>query len=140
MYEQNDFRLQFTIAQNALLSDLQTLMNDYIEDQADELYELLFNLSVALIKHSDYAQVPSSLTYYTGIRGYNIDYKYWRQPQDYTTIFAGMQFCIRIMMLEHAVPTASRDEFTEDSVMTPIDKFCETRNKWLIDGGGISVL
>ena len=115
-------------------------MNDYTEDQADILHQLLFNLFVALIMHLDYAKASSSLTYYTGIRGYNVDYKQWRQPQDYTTILAGLQFCIRIIMLEHALPTASRDEFTENSVITPIDKFCQIRNKWLIDGAGISVL
>src|SRR3979490_1796068 len=64
MYEQKDSRLKFTIAQNALLSDLQALMNNYTEDRADELHELLFDLSVALIKHSDYAEASSSLTYY----------------------------------------------------------------------------
>ena len=115
-------------------------MNDYTEDQADILHQLLFNLFVALIMHLDYAKASSSLTYYTGIRGYNVDYKQWRQPQDYTTILAGLQFCIRIIMLEHAVPTASRDMFTEHSIMTPIDKFYQIRNKWLIDRGGISVL
>ena len=140
MYDQHDSRVEFTVAQKALLADLQILLNDYTEDQADVLRQILFDLSVALIMHSDYAKASSSLTYYTGIRGYNVDYKQWRQPQDYTTILAGLQFCIRIIMLEYAVPTASRNTFTEHSVITPIDKFCQIRNKWLIDGGGISVL
>ena len=112
-------------------------MNRYMEDQVLQLEQALFNLSVSLICHSDYAKEPSSLIYYTGIRGYNVDYKQWRKPQDYTTILAGIQFCIRIIMLEHALPTGSRDEFTEHSALTPVMKFHEIR-KWLIDGGSIS--
>jgi hypothetical protein len=137
MYEQNDSRLQFTEAQQDLLIEVQILIDGYTEDQADALYELLFNLSVSLICHSDYAQQTSSLIYYTGIRGYNVDYKQWRQPQDYTTILAGLQFCMRVIMLEHALPTTSRNEFTEHSTVTPVQKFCQL-HKWLIDDGGIS--
>jgi hypothetical protein len=112
-------------------------MNGYVEDRAMELDKALLNLSVSLICHSDYAKAPSSLIYYSGIRGYNVDYKQWRKPQDYTTILAGIQFCIRIIMLEHALPTESRNAFTEDSLVTPVMKFRQVR-QWLIDGGGIS--
>ncbi len=55
------------------------------------------------------------------------------------TILAGIQFCIRILMLEHTLPMATRDELTEDSILTLIDKFCEIRNKWLIDGISMSL-
>jgi hypothetical protein len=103
----------------------------------EELKAALFKLSVALVCHSDYAKEPSSLIYYTRIRGYNIEYKQWRKPQDYMTILAGIQFCIRIIILEHALPMESRDEFTEHSALSPVMKFRKVR-KWLIDGGGIS--
>ena len=137
MYELQDERLKFTRTQFQNLIKVRTLMNQYAEDQAEELENALFNLSVSLICHSDYAKEPSSLIYYTGIRGYNVEYKQWRKPQDYTTILAGIQFCMRIIMLEHALPMASRDEFTEYSSLTPVMKFRKVR-KWLIDGGGIS--
>jgi hypothetical protein len=136
MYSLGDERLKFTRIQGQNITAVQSIMNGYTEDQSTELEHALFNLSVSLICHSDYAKEPSSLIYYTGIRGYNVDYKQWRKPQDYTTILAGIQFCIRIIMLEHALPTGSRDEFTEHSVLTPVMKFREVR-KWLIDGGGI---
>ncbi len=58
-----------------LLETVHTLIHDYTEDQTDALYELLFELSVALICHSDYTKQLSSLIYYTGIHGYNVDYK-----------------------------------------------------------------
>jgi len=137
MYNLWDERLEFTRTQLQNLTEIRTIMNRYTEDQVLQLEQALFNLSVSLICHSDYAKEPSSLIYYTGIRGYNVDYKQWRKPQDYTTILAGVQFCIRIIMLEYALPTDSRDEFTEYSALTPVMKFCEIR-KWLIDGGGIS--
>src|SRR5579859_4083415 len=112
-------------------------MNGYIEDRATELNKALWNLSVSLICHSDYAKTPSSLIYYSGIRRYNVDYKQWRKPQDYTTILAGIQFCMWIIILEHALLRESRNAFTEDSPVTPVMKFGQVR-QWLIDGGGIS--
>ena len=65
-------------------------MHEYTEDQADELEVALFKLSVTLVCHSDYAKEPSSLIYYIGIRGYNVEYKQWRKPQDYTIILVGI--------------------------------------------------
>src|SRR5579859_7549542 len=137
MYNEQDERLEWTRPQRQGLIRLRSLMNGYTEDQSTELDKALLELSVSFICHSDYAKAPSSLIYYTGIRGYNVDYKQWRKPQDYTTILAGIQFCIRIIMLEHALQTGSRVQFTEYSVLTPVMKFHKMR-KWLIDGGGIS--
>ena len=82
-------------------------MNWYIKDQALQLKQVLFNLSVSLICHSDYAKELSSFIYYTEIHEYNIDYKQRRKPQDYTTILADIQFCIQIIMLKYALPTDS---------------------------------
>lgn len=135
MYKQNDPRMQFTDSQEEFLSRTMMVMSGYTEDKQDALHKVLFELSVSLIRHSDYAKQLSSLIYYAGIRGYNIDYKQWRQPQDYTTILAGLQFCIRVLMLEHTLPIALRDQFTEHSIVTPVDKFRQER-RWLIDGGG----
>jgi hypothetical protein len=139
MYTANDSRLQFTLSQEELLKSVQLLIGSYAEDMEDELYGLLFQLSVTLICHSDYAKESSSLIYYTGIRGYNVDYRQWRPPQDYTTILAGIQFCMRIIMLEHALPTPTRHEFNENSIVTPVDQFCQIHNKWLIDGASITL-
>jgi len=137
MYELQDERLEFTREQIQNLIVVGNILNDYTEDDVQELEQASFRLSVSLICHSDYAKAPSSLIYYTGVRGYNVDYKQWRKPQDYTTILAGIQFCMRIIMLEHSLPTATRNEYTEDSTVTPVMKFRQIRH-WLIDGGGIS--
>src|SRR5579859_7479666 len=138
MFTTKDSQLQFTAVQRGLLEMVQLMMQDYAEDLADELYETLFKLSVTLICHSDYAKQLSSLIYYIGIQGYNVDYKQWCMPQNYTTILAGIQFCMCILMLEHALPTATRDQFTENSILTLVDVFCEIHNKWLIDSTSIS--
>jgi hypothetical protein len=137
MHHLQDTQLEFTRTQHQHLIKVCSILNGYTEDQAQELELALFKLSVSFICHSDYAKAPSSLIYYIGVRGYNVDYKQWRKPQDYTTILAGIQFCIRIIMLEHSLPTETRDDFTEHSIVTPVMQFRQVR-QWLIDGGGIS--
>jgi len=126
--------VQFMSEQERLLEGLINLVRTYNQDKAMDLRAQLLNLSVSLICHSDYARQRSSLIVYTGIRGYNVEFNQWRQPQDYTTILAGLQFCIRMLILEHALPMAERDEFSEESNMDPVTKFCVLRNKWLVDG------
>ena len=137
MFGLKDTRLEFTTPQFQNLIAIRGIVDSQSQDQAEELETLLFNLSVSLICHSDYAKEPSSLIYYSGVRGYNVDYKQWRKPQDYTTILAGVQFCMRVIMLEHALPTGLRDEFTDSTSVTPVMQFRRVR-KWLIDGGGKS--
>lgn len=137
MFLAKDPRVEFTLSQLQTLRSVQGVIDFDGEDQAEELEMLLFKLSVSLICHSDYAEQASSLIYYSGVRGFNADYNQWRKPQDYTTILAGIQFCIRVFMLEHALPTGRRDQFTESSSVTPVMQFRAVR-KWLIDGGGKS--
>jgi hypothetical protein len=104
------------------------------------LQKTLLELSISLICHSDYSRTRSSLIYFTGVLGYNVDWKQWRQPQDYTTILAGLQFYIRVIILEYALPLEQRNAFTEDSEVNPVQQFCRIRNIWLIDGEGISFI
>jgi hypothetical protein len=65
-----------------------------------------------------------------------MEYKQWRQPQDYTTILAGIQWCVRLIMLETSLPSGRRDEYTEESVLNPMEVFRTVRDKWLVDGEG----
>jgi hypothetical protein len=96
----------------------------------------VLELSVLLIQHSDYATQRSSLVYFCGVLGFNTEWKQWRQPQDYTTILAGIQWCIRVFMLEASLPQGQRDEYTEESIVNPVEAFCAVRDKWLVDGEG----
>ena len=96
----------------------------------------VLELSVLLIQHSDYARERSSLIYFCGVLGFNVEWKQWRQPQDYTTILAGIQWCVRVIMLEASLPDDRRDDYTEESAMNPVEAFRMVRDKWLVDGEG----
>ena len=128
--------LEFTAQQLQLIKRIRRSIENNSYDNERELDNALLELCTSLICHSDYSHVESSLIYFCGIMGYNVDHKRWRQPQDYTTILAGLQFCIRIIILESALPSEYRDEFSEDSIINPVEQFCNVREKWLIDGEG----
>jgi hypothetical protein len=110
--------------------ELDGIIEDYVIDQK------VLELSILLIQHSDYATQRSSLIYFCGVLGFNVEWKQWRQPQDYTTILAGIQWCIRVIMLQASLPTDGRDEYTEDSIVNPVEAFRAVRDKWLVDGEG----
>jgi hypothetical protein len=131
--EMEDTPLEFTLNQRQLLEKVRRLMQ---EDDEAGLERSLLDLFTKLICHSDYAKERSSLIYFTGVMGYNVEWKQWRQPHDYTTILAGLQFILRIVMLESVLPMDMRDLFDEESERNPVEIFCEMRNQWLIDGEG----
>src|SRR6202022_484523 len=97
--------------------ELDAIVEDSIVDQK------VLELSVLLVQHSDYATQRSSLIYFCGVLGFNTEWKQWRQPQDYTTILAGIQWCIRIVMLEASLPADGRDVYNEDSAFNPVKVF-----------------
>lgn len=132
--------LEFTAKQIELIQTVCLWMKEGSATDENAIDDSILQLSIELIKHSDYAHQRSSLIYFTGVLGYNTDYKQWRQPQDYTTILAGLQFCIRIIMLEAALPISRRHEFTEHTLVTPVKQFCKVRNQWLIDGEGMTFI
>jgi hypothetical protein len=140
IYQVDNNIIQFTDEQQDHLRRVGMLMHERTTASINQLHLALLELSVSLICHSDYSHVKSSLVYFTGVCGYNVDWKQWRPPQDYTPILAGLQFCIRIIMLEAALPREERNEFNENSEMTPIDCFCAVHDKWLIDGESMSHL
>ena len=52
---------------------------------------------------------------------------------EYTSILAGFQFCIRVIMLEHALPSEKRDNMSEQGI-NPMPLFRTMRNQWLVEG------
>jgi hypothetical protein len=129
--------VEFTSRQDNYLLEVIALMNEDVRDEC--LDAKVLETCVALIQHSDYARQKSSLIYFSGVMGYNPEWKQWRQPQHYTMILAGLQFCIRLIMLEFALPKCSRMEFTEESEVNPIQAFRRVRDIWLIDGEGYCI-
>src|SRR5216117_716035 len=127
--------VQFTVRQRDALLELNSML--YETDDELEIQAKILELSILLIQHSDYTKKRSSLIYFTGVLGYNLQWKQWRQPGEYTTILAGLQFCIRVIMVEAALPTNLRNGFNETSVENPIQIFRKVRDIWLVDGEGI---
>ena len=127
--------VQFSDRQRECLLELNSLIFEM--DVDSEIEKKIFELSVLLIQHSDYAKEQSSLIYFTGVLGYNLEWKQWRQPLQYTTILAGIQFCIRVIMLEASLPTEMRDNFNETSLENPVQAFRKVRDQWLVDGEGM---
>src|SRR5436190_23634002 len=113
--------IQFNDRQKECLWELNSLT--FETDVDSEIEKKIFELSVLLIQHSDYTKEQSSLIYFTGVLGYNLQWKQWRQPSEYTTILAGIQFCIHVIMVEAALPTNLRNGFNETSVENPIQIF-----------------
>ena len=103
-----DHGVGFTEEETALLWKLHNIV--FLERCTPEEEECaIMELSACLIRHSDYAGVRSSIIDFTGILGFDLQSHQWRQPENYAPILAGFQFCIQIIMLEHAIPIHERD-------------------------------
>jgi hypothetical protein len=131
-----DESVSFTPSQRRCLYELLLIVDlDDVTDK-DMFDAKVLELCTLLVQHSDYATQRSSLIYFTGVLGFNVEYKQWGQLQDYTTILAGIQWCVRVIMLETSLPSERRDEFTEESQLNPVELFRTIRDKWLVDGEG----
>ena len=58
----------------------------------------------------------------------------WRRPSEYTPILAALQFCIRVMGLQCALPLEQRDDYIYDPTLTPLMKFQQFHFLWIVDG------
>jgi hypothetical protein len=120
--------IQFTTRQRLCLQQINSMVELDERMEKDVIDDKVMELSVLLIQHSDYATQRSCLIYFCGILGYNTLSKQWRAPEDYTNILAGIQWCARVIILESALPSQLRDNYTEDSVQNPVDSFRSQRD------------
>ncbi|TMC15888.1 MAG: hypothetical protein E6J34_20790 [Chloroflexi bacterium] len=97
---------------------------------------LTIEVSAKLIMHSDYEQRRSGLIHFCGVLGYNATTETWREPSDYTPMLAGMQFCMRLIMLEYTLSQGERNEFAQNYSETPEELFKAMHAKWLVVGTG----
>jgi hypothetical protein len=118
---------------------IRQLMDAVCLQSADDrtVDELTLKLSVCLIKHSDFEKEGSVIKYFAGIMGYNVREGRWKRPNHYTPTLAGIQFCIRVMLLEDSLPMRHRDHYRHGSGLTPLESFRSQHSKWLVDGGGM---
>ena len=86
------------------------------------------------LKHSDFAVRKSSLIYFSGILGFNIHLHQWFDASSYTQVLTGLQFCIRVMLLEHALPLNQRNNFRGVNP-TPLERFRHIHDPYLVEGG-----
>ena len=94
----------------------------------------MLELSAELIMHFDYCKEKSVIRLFCGILGYNVGIGQWKRPSTYTPILAGLQFCIRVLMLEKALPQGTRDRFPDMFRADPLTTFKRIRDNWLVEG------
>jgi hypothetical protein len=100
-----------------------------------EIDNCVLDLSINLIQHSDFEKCRSVIKYFGGVKGYKLSESRWKRPADYTPILAALQFCIRVLSLEHCLPLDARNEYVfNESSPTPLHKFQEFHSKWLVEG------
>ena len=78
--------------------------------------------------------VFSSLKNFCGVNGFNAKSRRWKRPSNYTPFLASIQFCIRIIGVEYALPTSERNRFKVTEDHTPLIVFKQFWQKWLVEG------
>jgi hypothetical protein len=132
MDDMKKYGIEFTISQQQKLMKLRAILDsDTIKPNI--LDELIFEISLLFIQYSDYIQQKSVLIYFTGVLGYHISWKQWRKPEDYTNILAGFQFCLRVIILESAIPQKERINWFEYSTLDPLKALRNVRDYWLTE-------
>jgi len=131
--------VQFTQNQRSALIKLSQLIDNFdpLEDSATaskELQKQIHEVSVALIKHKDWEPQRSSLIYFAGVLGFHLHDHRWKLAHEYTPTLAALQFCIRVIMLEHSLPMDTRDDDYQFRREDPLTVFRRTRDYWLVEG------
>jgi hypothetical protein len=124
---------QFTEEQRDLLMQIisTTELDDFHEDALDNL---ILQFSIRAIMHSDFLQTKSVLRYFCGVLGWNASTKTWKTANIYTPMLAGLQWCIRVIVLEYSIPTPERGNYPNGFVQDPVSTFRSIRDEWLVNG------
>ena len=98
---------------------------------------LTLEFSVSLIEHSDFKPETSAIKYFCDVMGYNLSEHRWKQPGEYTNFLAGIQFGIRVLLLESCLPTRERNDYKyrtehEKTGETPLLRFRKFHREWLV--------
>jgi hypothetical protein len=126
------FNVPLTIEQSQIVEELQQSLDENASD--DDVDIILFSLSSALIQHDEWSGGFSAIQYFTGLLGFKSKTGQWESPNGFTPKLAAIQFCIRVLMLECALPTEERDTFLPEYDGNPLDVFRRVRDKWLVEG------
>ena len=110
--DEQKYKVQFTSELNKCLQKLRGLL--YIYNKMDNIEVIcgkVSELSCLLIIYFDYNKKFSVVKYFSGILGYDIDYRRWKKPLKYTPTIAQLLFCIKVIELEYYLPQNERDNF-----------------------------
>ena len=133
------YNVQFTVSQITALEDLEQICHESNMDDMDEAAQRrmeaqIQKVSVELICHKDWLSQRSSLVHFSGILGFNMGDHRWKEAHEYTPTLAALLFCMRVLMLEHALPIADRDNPENFRREDPLMIFRRTRDYWLVEG------
>jgi hypothetical protein len=127
------YGIEYTTGQIAALQEI--IVGLEKEDISnDELDQKVSTASLLFIKHCNFVKQRSALLYFTGVIGYHLGWKRWRGPDDYTPILAGLQWVMRVLVLESAIPKDERDDWFEHHEEDPLQFFNASHHKYLVEG------
>jgi hypothetical protein len=72
----------------------------------------------------------SGLVHFLAVLGIDSDTNRLRTAKNYSYMLAGVVYCIRVLSVEHLLPSASRDEQTDKDQ----ERFLQHREKYLANG------
>ena len=125
---------KFTEEQQTLLQQMRGM---YILDgshvDAGSKKKELLRASLRFIRQQVWEVGTPALVLFSGVLGYKEDTGRWREPEHYTNMLAGMVWCMRVLVLEYALPTSSRDRLAGDDQLNPLNRVKLVRDQWLVE-------
>jgi hypothetical protein len=127
------YGIEYTDGQMIALREIKKEL-DKEDVSNDDLDRKVSAASLLFIEHRNFIKQRSALLYFTGVIGYHVGWKRWRSPDIYTPILAGIQWVMRVMVLESAIPREERDNWFELHEDDPLQCFNTSHHKYLVEG------
>jgi hypothetical protein len=125
---------RWTIRQKELVEALWGMLdsdadNDNAQREA-QLEVLLDLLASFLFTSTGDKPFSSGLVHFLAVLGIDSDTNCLRTAKNYSYMLAGVVYCMRVLSVEHLLPSAARDEQTNEDR----ERFLQHREKYLADG------
>ncbi len=125
----------FTEAQWALLDRIGELLEAPAVpgDDDEALQRAIFEFCIASLKQKVAGNVfVNPLLHFTAVLGIDGERRSWKRAADYTSQLAGILWCARALLLEHAFEGQAEDACEVSTEAT--EAFLELHHTWLVDG------
>jgi hypothetical protein len=138
------------------LNEIWCVLELELEDENDVVVLLdakIFRLSVGFWMHVNTASSRSAIVHFSAVLGIDGKRGCYRQPSEYGQVLAGLLYCARLLLFEHALPQGPTGEAFPDSPLAaaaspapvgvggsrkdtenPLEMFLAVRDRWLVDG------